>query len=72
MITSSGVLELLNRTSALIHLEFGKTIPLKQLQIAGMQHDYEKDTLVASLITIRGKKSKNSLPNQGIFGRTLI
>merc|ERR1740124_1378400 len=69
VITSSGVLELLNRTSALIHLDFGKTIPLKQRQIAGMHHDYEKDTLVASLITIRGRKSKKSLPNQGSFGQ---
>jgi len=69
VITSSGVLELLNRTSALIHLDFGKTIPLTQRQIVGMHHDYEKDTLVASLITIRGKKSKNSLPNQGSFGQ---
>lgn len=34
-----------------------------------MHHDNEQSTIVSSVITIRGKRSKNSLPNQGSFGQ---
>jgi len=66
-ISSSGVLKLLNRTSALIHLDFKKKKRLRNRQVVGMHHDDEKKTLVGKRITIRGVRSKTSLPNRGSF-----
>jgi len=37
-----------------------------------MHHDNEDDVLLGKRITIRGKISKQSLPNIGSFGRKLI
>ena len=71
-ITSTGVLKLLNRTSALVHLDFEEVIPLEKRQVVGMQHDDVKATLVGKRITIRGIESTQSLPNQGSFGRTFL
>jgi len=66
-ISSSGVLQLLHKKSALIHIDFEKKIPLRKRQVVGMHHDDEKDKLIGSRITIRGIKSKYSLPNKGSF-----
>jgi len=68
-ISSSGVLELLNRTSALIHLDFEETMPLRKRQVVGMQHEDVKKTLVGSRIMIRGVRSEHSLPNKGSFNQ---
>lgn len=69
VISSSGVLELLDRTSALVHLDFEEAIPLEKRQVVGMQHDDVKVTLIGKRITIRGVESTQSLPNQGSFGQ---
>jgi len=71
-IWSHGVLKLLNREEVLVHLDFEEIIPLQERQVIGMRHDDEDESLVAKRITIRGKISKHSIPNQGTFGRTLI
>jgi len=53
----------------LVHLDFEKIIPLDRRQIVGMHHDNEDDVLLGKRITIRGKISKQSLPNIGSFGQ---
>lgn len=68
-IWSNGVLQLLNRKIALIHLDFKKTILLKQRQIVGMHHNDENEKLLGHRISIRGRICKNSLPNEGSFGQ---
>jgi len=69
IISAHGVLKLLDRTSALVHFNFGEIIPLGTRQVIGLQHDDHFDTLVAKRITIRRIKSEESLPNQGSFGQ---
>lgn len=68
-ISSSGVLQLLDRKSALVHLDFEESIPLRKRQVVGMHHNDSEETLVGKRITIRGEISKESLPNQGSFGQ---
>jgi len=45
---------------------------LQKRQVVGMHHDDQDETLLGKRITIRGKISTESLPNQGIFGRKFI
>ena len=71
-ISASGVLSMLDRTSALLHFNFDKILPLGDRQVIGLQHDDHFDTLITKSITIRGIESKEALPNLGSFGRTYI
>ena len=68
-ISASGVLELLDIASALLHFDFEEILPLGNRQVIGLQHDDHLETIVAKSITIRGMKSQESLPNQGSFDR---
>jgi len=68
-ISSTGVLRLLDRASALIHFDFETILPLGNRQVIGLQHDDHRETLVAKSITIRGTKSEESLPNLGSFDK---
>jgi len=68
-ICSSGVLELLDRTSALVHLNFEQIVPLETRQVVGMRHDDKGKILVGKRITIREIECTDSLPNQGSFGQ---
>lgn len=58
---------MLDRTSALVHLDFEEKISLHKRQVVGMHHDDEVKKLVGTRITIRGATTKFSLPNQGSF-----
>jgi len=68
-ITASGVLEPLDRISALLHFNFEEILPLGSREVIGLQHDNHTQTLVARSITIRGIKSNESLPNLGSFAQ---
>jgi len=68
-ICSSGVLELLDRKSALVYLSFKQIVPLETRQVVGMHHDNVKKFLVGKRITMRGTQCTKSLPNQGSFGQ---
>jgi len=68
-ICSSGVLELLNRTSALVHFNFEDIVPLKSRQVIGMEYVESRWTLVGKRIKIQGVDSTESIPNQGSFGQ---
>jgi len=68
-ITTSGVLEPLDRISALLHFNFEEIVPLGSRQVIGLQHDDHLETLIATSITIRGIKSVESLPNLGSFAQ---
>ena len=68
-VSSSGILELFDRKSALIYLDFKEAIPFRKRQVLGMHHDDGNTTAIASRITIRRQISTLSLPNQGSFGR---
>jgi len=67
-IHSSGVLELFDRRSALVHLLFEKLVPLGERQIIGMKNGEGKRLNLKS-IAIRGRKSSRSIPNKGSFGQ---
>jgi len=66
VIHSSGILKLVDTASALIHFNFGKTIPLRKRQVIGMKND---EGLNVKSITVRGRKCSDSLPNKGSFGQ---
>jgi len=68
-ITASGVLEPLDRISALLYFNFEEILPLGSRQVIGLQHDNHFQTLVARSITIRGIKCEQSLSNLGSFAR---
>ena len=63
-ISSSGVLELLDRSSALIHFNFNESIPMRN---PGMQYSNPNRTYHSE---IRGINCTKSLPNHGSLGRT--
>lgn len=67
VITSSGALKLLDRTSALLHFDFEEILPLGKREVIGLQHDDHMETRVTQSIDIRGITSKESLPNLGSF-----
>jgi len=68
VIHASGVLELLDRTSALVRFKFEKKIPLRKRQVIGMKDDEGKKLNVEN-ITIRGRKASKSIRNKGSFGQ---
>jgi len=68
-IYSSGVLELLDRTSALVHLTFDEKLPLEARQVIGMNDHKVDKPLINKSIFIRGKRCTKALPNIGSFGQ---
>lgn len=67
VIRSEGVLELLDRSSPLIHLTFDNIVPMSSRQVLGFKQS--KKDLIKSGLYIRGIWSNESLSNEGSFGQ---
>jgi len=68
-IYSSGVLELLDRTSALIYLPFDEKVLLQDRQVLGMNDHNVDAPLINESINIRGKNCTKAFHNNGSFGQ---
>jgi len=69
IISSSGVLKLLNRNKPLIHFDFEEVLLLETRQVLGLKHDNYKKSTVAKKISIRGVACEHALSNKGSFGQ---
>lgn len=66
-VKSSGALKVLDRYSAMVHLDFETLVPLESRQVLGMIHDCSGEQLIGDRITMRGVECWQSLPNKGTF-----
>ncbi|GFH44387.1 hypothetical protein CTEN210_00861 [Chaetoceros tenuissimus] len=69
LITSQGVLKLLDRDSELIHLTFEEILPLSERQVLGMIHDQMEEKLIGDSVTMRGVSCEEAILNYGEFGQ---
>jgi len=68
-IQSSGALKLLDSDYALLNFDFETILPLGSREIVGLSHDFNKQTVVASQMTVRDIVCESSIWNNGTFGQ---